>query len=167
MKTLLGIAAKANVVCCIIFAMICPAFSQAPAVDARPADEQDIYAVVIRHQMEEWGSEGDKNEAGAKTSSDTSIAKGLNFKIFFVSINGKDPSDEFINRFRDIPRSVRKVSSVEHSKIPRAPVDKTTHLTGITFDAEKLRWLDNDSADVQGGYYCGGLCAAGLTFTVR
>ncbi len=147
--------------------LLCPAFSQGPAVDAKVRDEQDIYAAVIRHQMEEWVGGGDKSEAEAKNDNERSVAKILNFKVFFVSLNGKDPSDEFINRFRDVPRSIRKVSSAERSKSGRRPLDKTTHLTGIVFDAEDLRWLDKDSAEVKGGYYCGGLCASGITFTVR
>jgi hypothetical protein len=167
MRRPVRIVVQAGAVCCVILTLTCAAFSQSPAVDTRLADEQDIYAAVIRHQMQNWVSRGDKSEAETKTTSDRSIAKRLNFKIFFVSINGKDPSDEFINRFQDIPRSIRKLSSVEHSKTARTPLDKTTHLTGIIFDVEKLRWLDRDSAEVNGGYYCGGLCAAGITFTVR
>jgi hypothetical protein len=168
MRTLSKTFSKTMVVSCITIAcFLSPSYCQRPAVDTRSADEQDILAVVIRHEMEEWVHQGDKNEAEAKTKSDQSIAQTLNYRIFFISIKGKDPSDEFINRFRDIPRSIRKASSVEPSKSPRTPVDKTTYLTGIIFDAENLRWLDKDSAEVEGGYYCGGLCAAGITFTLQ
>ncbi len=62
----------------------------------RKADEQDIYALVIRSQMEQWIRDGDKNEAEAKSASDKAIAKKLNFAVFFVSIDGEDPSDEFM-----------------------------------------------------------------------
>ena len=82
------------------------ATAQQPAVDTKFADEQDILAAVIRHQMVEWINTGDKNQAEAKTKSERDIAKRLNYTTFFISLDGKDPSDEFINRFRDIPRSI-------------------------------------------------------------
>ena len=97
------------------------AICQGPAVDTKLVDEQSIYAAVIRYQMENWVKGEEKSAAEAKTHSERSVAEGLNFKIFFVSLNGKDPSDEFINRFRDIPRSIRKVSSTEHSKSDLRP----------------------------------------------
>lgn len=62
---------------------------------------------------------------------------------------------------------MRKVSSEVPDKGPHTPVDKSTGKTGIVFDAEKLRWRNRNLAEVEGGYYCGGLCAAGITFTVK
>jgi hypothetical protein len=158
-----------RVACALLSSMFLTAllFSQTTAVDHKSADEQDILASVIHHQMEEWVSEGDKDEAGARTKSDRTIASALNPKIFFISINGKDPTDEFLNRFRDIPRSIRKISSELPQKGPHTPKDRTTLLTGIIFSADTVKWLDQDTAEVEGGYYCGGLCAAGITFNVR
>ena len=147
--------------------MIPSAVGQKPASDTKVADEQDILAVVIRTQMEEWYKSGDKSEAESKTKIDRDVSKGLNFQIFFISIDGKDPSDEFLNRFRDIPRSIRKVSSSKPEKGPHVPHDLTTGIAGIIFDAGKVRWLSRDAAEVEGGYYCGGLCAAGITFQVN
>ena len=133
----------------------------------RKADEEDIYALVLRSQMEEWIRGGDKSEAEAKDASDKAIAKRLNFIVFFVSINGGDPSDAFMKRFDDLPRTIRKASSEVPDKGPHTPVDKSTGKTGIVFEAEKLQWRSNDMVKVEGGYYCGGLCAAGITFTVK
>jgi len=140
---------------------------QSPATDRKAADEQDILASVIRYQMEEWVREGDKNQADAKTKSDRSIASALNFRVFFISLNGKDPTDEFLNRFRDIPRSIRKVSSEYPQKGPHTPRDRTSDLTGIIFSADNVTWLNTDAVEVEGGYYCGGLCAAGMTYRVQ
>lgn len=133
----------------------------------RKADEEDIYALVIRSQMEEWIRGGDKAEAEAKGASDKAITKQLNFPVFFVSINGEDPSDAFMKRFDDLPRTIRKASREVPDKGPHTPTDKSTVKTGIVFDAEKLKWHNKDLVEVQGGYYCGGLCAAGITFTVK
>jgi len=131
------------------------------------ADEQDIFALVIRNQMESWIRGGDKSEAEAKNDSDKRIANSLNFRVFFISIKGKDPSDSFMKRFDDIPRTIRKVSNEEPAKGPHTPVDKTTHRAGIVFSADAIRWHGSDLADVEGGYYCGGRCAAGITFIVQ
>lgn len=143
-------------------------FSQnSPAVTGKSADEQEIYALVIRSQMQDWIRSGDDGEAEAKSKSDKAIATSLNFRIFFISINHKDPSDDFMNRFRDIPRTMKKISSAQPDKGPHTPVDKSTQKAGIIFSVDSILWSDQDSAEVQGGYYCGGLCAAGITFSVR
>jgi hypothetical protein len=147
--------------------LLCTSGVSQPAGDTRRADEQEVFAAVIRTQMEDWYKSGDKNEAEAKTKTDREVSKRLNFPIFFVSINGTDPSDEFINRFRNIPRSIRKLSSAKPEKGPHTPADLTTGIQGIIFDAGKIRWLSKDAAEVEGGYYCGGLCAANNTFQVR
>jgi len=123
--------------------------------------------VVIRHQMEGWVREGDKNQAAAKDKIERDVAARLNFRVFFISINGKDPSDELINRFRDIPRSIRKISSERPRKGPHTPIDRTTGIPGIIFSADAIRWQTKDLVEVEGGYYCGGLCAAGITFKVE
>jgi hypothetical protein len=161
------VVSKSGVCLLALAVLLSPAFCQRPATDTQLADEQDICAVVIRHQMEEWVREGEKNAAEAKTEDDKAIAQRLNFEIFFVSIEGKDPSDDFISRFRDIPRTIKKASSEEPGKGPHTPVDKSTHHTGIVFSVDSIQWLGKDSTKVEGGYYCGGLCAAGITFRVK
>ena len=51
----------------------------------------------------------------------------LNFKIFFVSVGGGDPTDDFLVRFKDIPRIIKKVSESEIGKVQRMPVvDKSS-----------------------------------------
>lgn len=139
----------------------------ASANGTKSADEQDIYAVVIRSHMEEWIKSGDKSEAEAKDASDRAIAQRLNFRIFFVEIDGKDPSDDFIKRFADVPRTIKKVSEEVPNKGPHQPIDKSTRRAGIVFSAEHLRWSCSDSVELEGGYYCGGLCAAGTTYKLR
>lgn len=151
----------------IAFALIIVRSRAQDVTANRKADEEDIYALVIRSQMEEWIRGGDKAEAEAKDASDKAIAKQLNFVVFFVSISGEDPSDAFMKRFDDLPRTIRKASSEVPEKGPHTPADKSTGKSGIVFEAEKLQWRNKDLVEVQGGYYCGGLCAAGITFTVK
>ena len=127
----------------------------------RAKDEQDIREVVIRKQIEDWIKGGDKAEPEAKDRTEKAVAKMLNFKIFFISINEKDPSTDFMSKFHDIPRVIKKVSDSEISKAQRmAVVDKSSHQRGIRFSADEIRWLGPDSVEVEGGYHCDGLCGA-------
>jgi hypothetical protein len=134
----------------------------------RVADEENIHEAVIRKQMEEWFQGGDKSEAEAKDPTEKAIAEELNFKVFFVSIDGKDPSDKFLHRLQDIPRTIKKVSASEISKSHKFPVvDKATGKRGIIFSVGKVQWLDQDSVQIEGGYHCDGLCGAGLIFKLH
>jgi hypothetical protein len=138
------------------------------SLSQKAKDEQNIREVVIRQQMEEWIKGGDKSESEAKDKSEKAIAKMLNFKIFFISIDGKDPSDDFMNKFQDLPRVIKKVSASEISKAWRlAVIDRSSHQRGIRFSADEIRWLGPDSVEVKGGYHCDGLCGAGIKFEVR
>lgn len=132
------------------------------------AQERDIREAVIRYQMEEWARQGDKNEGEVKNKRDKAIAKQLNFRVFFVSINGKDPSDEFLKLFESVPRTIKKRSRAKMSSPNMEWVtDKDTHQPGIIFSAGKIRWTKESEVEVEGGYHCGSLCGAGELFTVQ
>ncbi len=49
----------------------------------------------------------------------------------------------------------------------RAVLDKKTKQRGIIFSADRIRWRGKDTAEVDGGYHCDGLCGAGITFKVK
>lgn len=125
---------------------LCPTFlsAQAGRTAAKRAAENDIRESVIRYQMKDFHSD-----------------------IFFVEINGKDPSDNLMERFGDIPGIVEKVSSSVFSKERMGVVDKSTGRTGTILQAGRIRWLTKESVAVEGGYYCGALCAAGILFKVE
>lgn len=136
-------------------------------VHDRIAEEESIREAVIRKQMEDWITHSDDSEAKAKDDIEKSVAKLFNFRVFFVSINNQDPSNSLVKRLQDIHRIVKKVSASEISKTQRTPViDRVTGQRGIIFAADKIRWLKDDAAQVEGGYYCDGLCAAGIVFEV-
>jgi hypothetical protein len=137
-------------------------------VSGRGTQEDDIRAAVIRYQMLKWIGDIEKDEREAKNDADRQAAKEYSFQIFFISINDKDPSDAFVARFGDIPRQVKKGSQVvTNPSLSRRILDQETHQPGIVFGADAIRWRSPDSVDVEGGYYCGSLCASGETFTVR
>jgi hypothetical protein len=132
---------------------------------ARQQQEDDIREAVLRKQMLEWARGGDKGESEAKTKTEKGIAHYLNFRTLYVSVGKKDPSDDFLKRFADIPRIVKKRSEAVVSKEERMPVvDKKTHERGIIFYVDSIRWLSDVSVEVEGGYHCDGLCGAGITF---
>jgi hypothetical protein len=135
---------------------------------SRATEEDTIRETVIRYQMDGWASSGDKMERDAKEPLDKCVAKHLNSRIYFVSVNGKDPSVEFLRRFQGIPRTVKKMSDARQTKKPDGGwvIDRKTKQPGIIFSANEIRWLKNNEVEVDGGYHCGGLCASGEVFTV-
>jgi len=135
---------------------------------SRPSAEEEIREVVFRKEMLDWIHSADKAEAEAKTKSQKTAAPSLDFKVFLVSVDGKDPSDTLIKRLADIPRALKKTSSSSSSKEwPMAVLDKGTGQRAITFRVGKIHWLSETSAEVDGGYHCGALCGIGITFTVN
>jgi len=133
----------------------------------RTATEDDIREAVLRYQMLSWGSDGDKSERNAANDNEKAIAKRLNARVYFVSLNGKDPTDEFLKRLQDIPRNIKKASEGKQTKsFPGWVIDKKNKQPGIVFSANEIRWTNENEVEVEGGYHCGGLCAAGDVFTV-
>ena len=118
--------------------------AQAHRTTSRFAAEDAIRESVIRYQMKDFKSD-----------------------IFFVDINGKDPSDDFMKRLSDMPGIVKKASASAFNKENMLVVDKETGKQGTIFKAGSIRWLSPDAVTVDGGYYCGGLCAAGIVFRLR
>jgi hypothetical protein len=134
---------------------------------ARTGAEEDIREVVLRYQILSWGGDADKVEKNAATANDKAIAGRLNPRVYFISVNGKDPTDEFLKRLQDIPRNLKKASQAKQTKrFPGWVVDKKTKAPGIVFSANEIRWRSDDEVEVEGGYHCGGLCAAGDVFAV-
>jgi|ERR1700737_3464485 hypothetical protein len=58
---------------------------------ARAAQENEICVEVIRSEMKSWYRNADKEQREAKDQREKDSAKEMNFKVFLVSVNGKDP----------------------------------------------------------------------------
>jgi hypothetical protein len=128
----------------------------------RPAQEDDICEAVLQRLMNDWVRDLDKDEAQAKNASDKESAAYYNFKIFFIEIKEKDPTDVFMKRFGNVPRTLKKASDAEVRKTTRMPVvDKETGERGIIFLVDSIHWLGDRHARVEGGYHCDGLCGGG------
>ena len=48
-----------------------------------------------------------------------------------------------------------------------ARIDKKTGRPAIKVFVGKIGWLNEQSVEVGGGYHCGGLCAAGITYELK
>ncbi len=151
---------------CMLFPSTVPAQS-AKGVHTQTADD-DIREAVIRYEIASWGEVGNKGEHDVVALSRKVMPERLTFKVFYISINGKDPSNVFMDRFENFPRRIEKLSrSKIDSKSMNAVVDKVTGEKGVVFKVEKIKWTDANDAEVEGGYYCDGLCASGQTIKVR
>ena len=116
------------------------------ATDAarRAAQEDDIREAIFRYEM--------KNRDG----------------IIFLDINYQDPSDSFMKRFSDVKLSVKKLSAIAPSKKPaqRWIYDRKTGKPGVALWVGKFAWTSDREVIVDGGYYCGSLCAGRGDFYV-
>jgi hypothetical protein len=135
---------------------------------SRAVQEDDIREAVLRYQMLGWASESGKPEKSSNYKDENVAAKHLNAQIYFVLVDGKDPTDEFLKSLADVPRTIKKASLAKQTKkSPGWVVDKKTKQPGIIFRTNEIRWTSETEAEVEGGYHCGGLCAAGDVFSVR
>jgi hypothetical protein len=113
---------------------------------SKPQPEDDIREAVLRYQMNGW----------------------TYYHVFFIGIDKRDPSDDFMRRFEKYRVAVKKLSDSEFDeKTGNAVVDKTTHEKGIQFYVGKMEWRGPNFVEVEGGYFCNGLCAAAVTFKVQ
>ena len=85
-------------------------------------------------------------------------------RIYFLAIEGQDPSDEFMQRFADSKSFVKKGS--EARQAPHAVVSATGE-RGVVCDVGPVKWLDEKSAEVIASYQVGKQSAAHFTLTLK
>ena len=73
------------------------------------AQEENIREAIIRYEISQW-SHSSPARAHEPDKQEQSDGKHLDFRVCFVSIDGKDPSKGFLNRFRDTAMVVEKAS---------------------------------------------------------
>jgi hypothetical protein len=96
----------------------------------------DLCEAVFRYLFEH-------NESGAKKAS-----------AYFLSIEGQDPSAEFLERFKG------------HRPAVRSGLEFKQDAGGLKFWIESLKWIDDNTVEVRGGYYFGRLNAASHLYRV-
>ncbi len=113
---------------------------------ARKDAELEIREAIIRFQIKTWELTADS---------------------YCVSINGKDPHEEFLKRFQPLP--VKGASGCRKKTIGKVQIsvlDKRTGKLAVIFDLGSIRWLSDGKVEVEGGYVCGSLCMAEGTYHV-
>jgi hypothetical protein len=115
------------------------------------ADQEDeIREAVIRYLAAGW-SEPDR--------------------VFFISIAGKDPSDQFLQQLKGFTNLIKKVSESkdvqEENSFFSHVRDKETDKPGVVFSVGRINWLTGSTAEVEGSYRCGGLCGGGSKYRVK
>lgn len=130
----------------------------------RTAQEQDIREAVIRYQIGQWSRRDPKNKSVDKDYAKQKDADRSNLAVCFISINGRDPSDEFLKRFRDLPMAVKKFSRAnEHFVIS----DGKTHEEGIILAISEIRWQSDSLVQVDGRFRTCSSCSWSQTYTIR
>lgn len=117
----------------------------------RSIQEDDIREAVFRYRL-------NKFEGNDFTGS------------ILLSIDGKDPTDQFLGRFAGSNWRVKKASGAYFAgePFPGWLRDKSTNEKSELLHADSILWLSPDVVEVRGGRYCGGLCAdAGIYRVVK
>ena len=92
----------------------------------------------------------------------------LRAEVFFLEIQTKDPTDQFLLRFADIEKPVRKKSLSAYEKnVVGHVIDKKTKQLGVIFDQGAIHWSGDSVVEVEGGYDCGSLCTAAGVYRVE
>ncbi|MCL2647983.1 MAG: hypothetical protein FWD61_13380 [Phycisphaerales bacterium] len=127
----------------------CAALPSALAPSARSAaDRLDLAEAVFRYQFEH-------NASGSQKNCD----------YFFICIEREDPSPELLRRFADNKPKVVPASDATSSG--RGVSHKTLGGTGLLFTISDITWLNDNTADVDGGYYEANLSSSGNTYRVE
>lgn len=81
--------------------------------------------------------------------------------IIFLDIDHRDPSDAFMKRFFDVKLPIKKLSAIAkpNGRSQRWIYDRSSGKPGVALWVGKITWTSDMRVIVDGGYYCGSLCA--------
>lgn len=172
-----------------LYLFFCSASAQRASATpvSRTAEEDDIREVVLRPQLARRPEpaikkpiviRGQKGVVNARPGKPVVIhvpaeVKDVpQFYVYFLSVNGKDPSAQLIKRFEGQYPPVKKISQsylITDFKEDDSGLwvrDKQTKEIGIRFDVSQLRWKGRNKVTLASGYMAGGLYAGGGTYTL-
>jgi len=134
-------------------------YCQAPEnAVTRASEEENIREAVLRYQMTGYDSKADEDDEPTERPREASDKER---RTILISISGQDPSKEFLKRLRDIPLQIKPASKGKFEKepFPGWLVDKDTNERAVELYVNEIKWTSESKAEIEGGYYCGGLCA--------
>jgi len=127
------------------------AVTAAPAIGPR---DIDVLEAVFRHQFEH------------SALGDVSREK---LDVIFLALGTPnepvDPPAELLSRFSTHVPPVEPASNADRSGRGVKPKDRQA--TGVIYHVTRLRPIDADTVDVDGGYFSGGLDASGNAYRVK
>jgi len=125
------------------------------AGEDRASQVDDIREAAFRYQFR-------KNASGLQQKA----------KVYFLSVRNAqdeknhDPDEAFMKRFADHKPRVAKASEA-HASSEGGVRDMKTGERGLLFDLGEIRWISDDTVEIDGGYYEGGLSASGNTYFLK
>jgi hypothetical protein len=135
----------------------------------RALAEDNIHETVLRAQMVNWYRSADEEDRETAKDRGVNGPHDMNYGTFLISVNGQDPSEEFIRKFKNIPRRIKPASKGQFVKEPFPGWLRDTDTTDrvVQFYVGRIDWKSASEVEVGGGYYCGGLCAAHYVFKLK
>ena len=128
----------------LAFLVLLALVSPSTRAQAAASDEDQIREAVARYQV-------------AKSD--------VKAEIYFLAIDGKDPSEALLKRLADLNPPVKRKSLSKKTKDAFGTiVEAKTEKIGVLFEQGAIRRLSETKVDVVGGYLCGGLCSASGTY---
>jgi len=110
------------------------------------SESAEVYETVVRYQIKSW-----------KLTADS----------YCVSIAGKDPTKDFLQRFEPLPvKGASGCRKQTKEKVSVEVLDKKSGKRSVIYDLEAIRWINENEAEVPGGYFCASLCMASGTYRV-
>jgi hypothetical protein len=87
-------------------------------------------------------------------------------RVYFVRISSEDPPPNFLTRFADSKKQIKKRSDarVDGSNLV---VDKRSRAHGVILNQGDIRRITESVVEVEGGYSCGSLCGASGVYHLR
>lgn len=133
-----------------LLALCLPAYSRTTSNKPTRAEQEDeIREAVVRYLALGWSGHD---------------------RVFFISIEGRDPSDQFLSRLKGLAPQVKKASDSKDVKQENSFFsdvrDKVNDKAGVVFSVETIVWTQEYAAEVPGSYRCGILCGGGSKFRV-
>ncbi len=132
-------------------------------------DEDNIREIVLRDQfLNNYSAHNNSIQHGDLDSTIKIYFVGLYEEIdsnYFFRGDAIDPETDFLRRFDNFFKKVKKISESEYSQNTFYQIqDKTTEELGLIFKVGPIKWLSENKVEVEAGYLEGRLSAGGLSY---
>jgi hypothetical protein len=140
---------------------------------SRKAAEDDIREVVLRYLLN-YGIRHTDNPPQQPPSPGTPPpTERRRYKVLFVSVEQKDPSEKFLRRFRDLSVPLKR-GSLAQDPGPRATYrtpsgwkDRETGALGLRYSLGRILWRGEDKAEIPASWNSGTKSGMVATFVVE